>query len=101
MAPGDLTIGADNPSGADRHLVITIDNLTGANGTITFSLPITEYLGAPFTTNAVCGANSCTFGGVVSPAIVRVHVHTAQSPLTVQLLDSSNAVVGTYTSPWP
>jgi hypothetical protein len=95
VPPGDLVITEDRPSGPNRHLRIEITDLTGAPGTISFSLPINVLQSNGLT----CGAASCTFGDVVAPGVVTGHIHTTPAPLTIELLDSSGAVVGSYTSP--
>ena len=96
VPPGDLVIAEDRPSGPNRHLLIEITNLTGAPGTLSFSLPIDLRAQS---TGLTCGATSCTFADVVAPDVVIGHIHTTPAPLTIELLDSSGAVVGSYTHP--
>ena len=74
----------DRPSGPNRHLLIEITELTGAPGTLSFSLPIDL---RPQSTGLTCGATSCTFAGVVAPDVVIGHIHTSpEEPLTIELL---------------
>jgi hypothetical protein len=100
-SPGDLVVIRDDVigfgNGAKREVEIEVVGLTGASGTITFSPTLTEI---PAWTNAVsCDATSCVLGGAVDPAIVTVSFRTGPAPLTIELRNSTGAVVETYTSP--